>query len=87
MAGGIVSGRSSGGFASRLRAADIYRRIPKDLTESTVLGAVLSLLSLAAIVVLFTLNLKSMFDGAVHLFLSHRRDPCLRLVPLRLAPF
>lgn len=53
-----------GGFAARLRSVDMYRRIPKDLTESTLLGAVLSLISAAVIGTLFYLNLKSMFEGA-----------------------
>lgn len=52
-----------GGFAARLRSVDMYRRIPKDLTESTLLGAVLSLISAVVIGTLFYLNLKSMFEG------------------------
>ena len=52
-----------GGAWSRLRALDVYRRIPKDLTETTVLGAVLSLASLALIITLFALNLHTMFEG------------------------
>lgn len=52
-----------GGFAATLRSVDLYRRIPKDLTESTLLGAVLSLISAAVIGALFFLNLRSMFEG------------------------
>ena len=54
-------------FVARVSLTGVssLRRIPKDLTESTLLGAVLSFLSLGAIVVLFWLNAKSMFDGAL----------------------
>ena len=58
-----MSAPGGGGWA-RLRALDVYRRIPKDLTETTVLGAVLSLVSLAVIVALFAMNLRTMFEGA-----------------------
>ncbi|KAL9178413.1 hypothetical protein ACHAXT_000060 [Thalassiosira profunda] len=47
-------GGSGGGAGRRVVAADLYRHVPKELSEATKIGVVMSLLSLLTMVILFT---------------------------------
>lgn len=43
---------------SKLKEFDFYRRIPKDLTESSLHGSLLSFFALAFLIALFTVELR-----------------------------
>lgn len=77
---GVPAGRP-GGFGARLRTMDMYRRIPKDLTESTMLGAAVSLISLLVIITLFGLNLRTMFEVHTNtkILIDHSEDGQLQI--------
>ena len=50
-----------GTFSQRLKSMDIYRRIPKDLTEATLAGGSISIISLGLGAFLFCVNLYGFF--------------------------
>ena len=50
--GGGLTGGAGGGVSARLRAFDIFRKIPKDLTEASAVGGTLSLVFAALFLVL-----------------------------------
>lgn len=56
-AGGGVGGL--GGFAAQLRSLDLYRKIPRDLTESTAFGGSLSVVFLCCFLVLVYLEVSN----------------------------
>lgn len=53
MANGGGRGGSRSGGATFLPSIDFYRRVPRDLTESTMLGIIMSIIALILMVVLF----------------------------------
>lgn len=46
-----------GGVQSRLKSLDIYRKLPSDLTEPTMAGALVSIVSTICIALLFLTEL------------------------------
>lgn len=46
------------GAHSRLRSLDIYRKLPSDLTEPTMAGALISIISTICMIVLFMTELQ-----------------------------
>jgi hypothetical protein len=51
-----------GGVQSRLRSLDIYRKLPTDLTEPTMAGALVSIISTVCIVLLFATEMQVSID-------------------------
>lgn len=49
---------------SKLREFDFYRRIPKDLTEGSLHGSLLSFLAFAFLIGLFTVELRYRICGS-----------------------
>ena len=70
-----------GTFANRLKAMDIYRRIPKDLTEATLAGGSISLISMGLCLFLFCVNLYGFFDveTITHVHVDHSQDGLFRM--------
>ena len=48
---------ASTGFSARLRALDIYRKTPKDLTEATTVGGAISIVATVVMVLLLMMEL------------------------------
>jgi hypothetical protein len=48
----------SGGVQKRLQALDVYRKLPSDLTEPTMSGALISIISTILIALLFITELQ-----------------------------
>jgi hypothetical protein len=46
----------------RLRSLDVYRKIPKDYTESTLSGAMISVVSAICMIILFISELNSYLE-------------------------
>ncbi len=57
--------KQKGGFASFLKSCDIYRRLPKDMTEPTVSGATISLVCSALMLLLFMSETAAFFTPDV----------------------
>jgi len=79
MRGNLQGGRHGGGGA--FSGVDFYRRVPKDLTESTSLGAVMSICAISVMVILFiseTLAF-SRTDIATSIALDDNTEPQIRL--------
>ena len=43
---------------AKIKAMDVYKRIPRDLSEATFTGAIISVISIAIVLLLFTSELK-----------------------------
>ena len=57
-------------FASaKLKKLDIYRKLPKDLTQPTLAGAILSLASFLLLTILFVSELEQYIDPNTHSFM------------------
>ncbi len=59
LAGGLSAGGGGGGLGSRLRTFDLYRKIPRDLTEATAVGGSISLVFVVFFVVLIYLEVSN----------------------------
>ena len=70
-----------GTFSQRLKAMDIYRRIPKDLTEATLAGGSISLISMGLCAFLFCINLYGFFniETITHVHVDHSQDGLFRM--------
>lgn len=70
-----------GSFSQRLKAMDIYRRIPKDLTEATLAGGSISLVAMGLCAFLFFVNLWGFFtvETITHVHVDHSQDGLFRM--------
>ena len=50
----------------QIRQLDIYKRLPKDLTEPTLLGAIVSIVSTLILLFLFISELSDYIDPNIH---------------------
>ena len=66
--------RSSGGLSPWLRAIDIYRKVPVDLTKGSTVGGTLSVAAAVILFMLFVLELRSFFavGTATSIKIDHR---------------
>lgn len=64
-----------------LKALDIYRRIPKDLTESSVVGGATSIVACVVLLLLFVLEIRQFMSTEIktHIVIDHSEDGILQV--------
>jgi hypothetical protein len=64
-----------------LKSLDIYRRIPKDLTESSVVGGATSIVACVVLVLLFILQMRQFMGTEIktHIVIDHSEDGILQV--------
>lgn len=71
-----MKGHAAAGFGARLRALDIYRKTPKDLTEATTVGGAISVIASAVMLLLLMMELRDFVSvtTATSIKIDHSED-------------